>query len=112
MKLAKRYDIAIMSCKGMSVTAARELVDDLCGRACRCWCCTTSTPPASSSRHPAERHAALPFSSPPNVIDLGLHYGDIDGLPAEPNNSNIRMRACRPVSTRPRSTSCAVSGSN
>jgi hypothetical protein len=31
VKLAKRYDIAIMSTKGMSVTAARELVDGLCG---------------------------------------------------------------------------------
>ena len=29
------------------------------------------------------------YSSPPNVIDLGLHYGDIAGLPSEPHNSNI-----------------------
>ena len=29
------------------------------------------------------------YTSPPNVIDLGLHYGDIGGLPSEPNNSNI-----------------------
>ena len=29
------------------------------------------------------------YTSPPNVIDLGLNYGDIDGLPSEPNNSNI-----------------------
>ena len=30
-KIAERYDIAIMSTKGLSVTAARELVDKLCG---------------------------------------------------------------------------------
>jgi hypothetical protein len=30
-ELAKLYDIAIMSTKGMSVTASRELVDTLCG---------------------------------------------------------------------------------
>ena len=30
VKLAERYDIAIMSTKGMSVTASRELVDQLC----------------------------------------------------------------------------------
>jgi len=30
-KLAERYDIAIMSTKGMSVTAARKLVDQVCG---------------------------------------------------------------------------------
>ena len=31
VKLAERYDIAIMSSKGMSVTAARMLADRLCG---------------------------------------------------------------------------------
>ena len=31
-KIAERYDIAIMSTKGMSVTAARMLVEELCGR--------------------------------------------------------------------------------
>jgi hypothetical protein len=30
--LAQRYDLAIMSTKGMSVVAARKLVDELCGR--------------------------------------------------------------------------------
>ena len=29
-KLAQRFDIAIMSSKGMSVTAARELADEIC----------------------------------------------------------------------------------
>ena len=29
------------------------------------------------------------YTSPPNVIDLGLHYGDIADLPSEPNNSAI-----------------------
>ncbi len=32
VKLAERYDIAIMSTKGMSNTASRRLVDDLCSR--------------------------------------------------------------------------------
>ena len=31
VKLANRYDIAIMSTKGMSVTASREAADELCG---------------------------------------------------------------------------------
>jgi DNA topoisomerase VI subunit A len=31
-RLADRYDIAIMSTKGLSVTAARRLVDQMCGR--------------------------------------------------------------------------------
>jgi hypothetical protein len=29
------------------------------------------------------------YKSPPNVIDLGLHYDDIDGLTPEPHSSNI-----------------------
>ena len=32
VRLAERWDIAIMSCKGMSVTAGRTLIDQLCGR--------------------------------------------------------------------------------
>ena len=31
VNLGKRYDIGIMSCKGMSVTAARKLADRICG---------------------------------------------------------------------------------
>ena len=31
-ELAERFDLAIMSCKGMSVTAARELIDETCCR--------------------------------------------------------------------------------
>jgi hypothetical protein len=31
VRLAERYDLAIMSTKGMSVTAARQLIDTLCG---------------------------------------------------------------------------------
>jgi hypothetical protein len=89
VKLAKRYDIAIMSSKGMSVTAARQLVDDLC----------TDVPLlvlhdfdsagiiiADTLQNDTRRYS---FSGSPNVIDLGLHYGDIGGLPSEPNNSNI-----------------------
>jgi DNA topoisomerase VI subunit B len=30
VKLAQRFDLAIMSCKGLSVTAARELADEVC----------------------------------------------------------------------------------
>jgi Topoisomerase 6 subunit A/Spo11, Toprim domain len=89
VKLAKRYDIAIMSSKGMSVTAARELVDELC----------TDVPLLvlhdfdsagiiikDTLENDTRRYS---YSNPPNVIDLGLHYGDISGLPSEPNNSNI-----------------------
>jgi hypothetical protein len=35
-----------------------------------------------------ERYARYAHTSPPNVIDLGLHHRDINGLPSEPNNSS------------------------
>ena len=34
VKLAERDDLAIMSTKGMSVTASRKLVEELCARHC------------------------------------------------------------------------------
>jgi hypothetical protein len=89
VKLARRYDIAIMSSKGMSVTAARQMVDELC----------TDVPLLvlhdfdsagiiikDTLENGTRRYS---YRSPPNVIDLGLHYGHISGLPSEPNNSNI-----------------------
>jgi hypothetical protein len=89
VKLAQRYDIAIMSSKGMSVTAARELVNRIC-----------DTVPLlvlhdfdsagiiikDTLENDTRRYS---YTSPPHVIDLGLHYEDISSLPSEPNNSNI-----------------------
>ena len=96
VKLAKRYDLAIMSSKGMSVTAARELVDRLC---------CASVPLLvlhdfdsagiiikDTLANDTRRYS---YGSTPNVIDLGLCYGDIEGLPSEPNNSNISDQRLR-----------------
>jgi hypothetical protein len=47
VNLANRYDLMIISTKGMSVTAARRLVDEICGNTFRCSCCMTSTSPDS-----------------------------------------------------------------
>jgi hypothetical protein len=89
VKLAKRYDISIMSSKGMSVTAARELVNRIC----------TDVPLLvlhdfdsagiiikDTLENDTRRYS---YTSAPNVIDLGLNYLDINGLPSEPNNSTI-----------------------
>jgi hypothetical protein len=89
VELAKRYDIAIMSSKGMSVTAARELVNRIC----------TGVP--LLVLHDFDRSGIIikdtlendtrrySYTRAPEVIDLGLNYGDIDDLPSEPSNSNI-----------------------
>jgi hypothetical protein len=87
--LAKRYDIAIMSSKGMSVTAARLLIDEL----------HPGVPLLvlhdfdsagiiiKDTLHNDTRRYT--YGRLPTVIDLGLQYGDIAGLAAEPNNSSI-----------------------
>ena len=46
------------------------------------------------------------YSSAPNVIDLGLSYGDIAGLPTEPTTPpSATSASARPASVRPPSTS-------
>ena len=102
VKLAQRYDIAIMSSKGMSVTAARELVNRVCDGASRCWCCMTSIRPGSSSKTRLENDTRrYSYTSPPNVIDLGLNYDDIGGLTSEPQQFQHQRRAPKPGRSRP-----------
>lgn len=99
VKLAERYDIAIMSTKGMSVIASRELLDSLCadqevqllvlhdfdksgfsivGTLCR-----------DSKR--------FQFSNKISVVDLGIRLKDIAGLETESvsldENSAVNLRA-------------------
>jgi hypothetical protein len=90
VKLAQRYDIAIMSSKGMSVTAARNLVDNICGGGVPLLVLHDFDSAGIIIKDTLENDTRrYRYTSPPNVIDLGLHYGDISGLPSEPNNSNI-----------------------
>jgi len=87
VKLAERYDIAIMSTKGMSVTAARSLVENVCG--------SSGIPLlllrdfdkagfaiAASFQKDTRRHQ---FTQPFEVIDLGLRLDDVQtwGLVSE-----------------------------
>jgi hypothetical protein len=85
VRLAERYDLAIMSTKGMSVTAARLLVETLCA--------DHDVPLlvlhdfdkagfsiAGTMQRDTRRYS---FSHEINVIDLGMHLGDIDGLETE-----------------------------
>jgi hypothetical protein len=85
VNLAARYDLAIMSTKGMSVTASRELVEELCA--------THDIPllvlhdfdisgftifgTLRSSTHRFRYRRQF------NVIDLGLRLADIKGLERE-----------------------------
>ena len=84
-ELAKRYDLAIVSGKGFSVTAARRLVDTLCAK--------YDIPLlilhdfdfsgfiiAATLRRDTRRYE---FKNPIRVVDLGLRWADIKGLPTE-----------------------------
>jgi hypothetical protein len=87
--LAKRYDIAIMSSKGMSVTAARELVNRIC-RSVPLLVLHDFDAAGIIIKDTLENDTRrYSYTSPPNVIDLGLNYNDIEDLQPEPHNSNI-----------------------
>ncbi len=85
VKLAERYDLAIMSTKGMSVTASRLLVDRLCAESGipllvlhdfdKSGFSIVGTLQRDTRRYEFEHDI--------NVIDLGLRIGDIEGLETE-----------------------------
>jgi hypothetical protein len=89
--LAERYDIAIMSSKGTSVIAARQLAEGICSRYNipllvlhdfdRPGIIIRDTLENSTRRHK--------YARPPKVIDLGLSYDDIDDLTPEKHESAI-----------------------
>jgi hypothetical protein len=90
-RIAERYDLAIMSTKGMSVTAARTLVEELCGKRGLKLLVLHDFDVAgfsikqtlvTSNRRYSFRHAI-------NFIDLGLRLADVEemGLDAEPTSN-------------------------
>jgi hypothetical protein len=90
VQLKERYDLAIMSTKGMSTTASRKLVDQLCS--------AYDIPLlvvhdfdksgfsiAGTLRRDNRRHT---FENEITVIDVGLRMADIDGLEHETSGIN------------------------
>jgi hypothetical protein len=86
VKLANRYDLMIISTKGVSVTAARRLIDDICG--------DFDLPLFTLHDFDFAGFVILgtlqrdtrryQFSSAVEVVDLGLRLDDIAGLEREP----------------------------
>jgi hypothetical protein len=86
LNLANRYDLMIVSTKGQSVTAARRLVDEICGE--------NDLPLFVLHDFDLAGFAILgvlqrdtrryQFSNRIEVIDLGLRFEDIAGLEREP----------------------------
>jgi len=84
--LANRYDLMIISTKGVSVTAARQLIDDHCGGSGLPLFVLHDFDVAGfmilGTLHRDTRR--YQFGSSIKPIDLGLRLEDIDGLEREP----------------------------
>ena len=86
VNLADRYDLMIISTKGVSVTAARQLVDEICGENDIPLFVLHDFDIAGfmifgTLQRDTRRYQ---FSNTIEAIDLGLRLGDIDGLEQEP----------------------------
>jgi hypothetical protein len=87
--LAERYDLGIMSTKGMSVTACRELVEALCrrDRGIPLFVLHDFDKSGFSILGTLGRNTRrYTFVIAPNVIDLGMRIDDIAGLQREASN--------------------------
>ncbi|HUT10561.1 MAG TPA: hypothetical protein VMY42_08695 [Thermoguttaceae bacterium] len=77
--LAERFDIAIMSSKGMSSTACRELADTLCGRDVPLLVLHDFDKSGFSILGTLSRDTRrFTFTGAVNVIDLGLRLEDVE----------------------------------
>ena len=80
-KIAERYDLAIMSTKGMSVTAARQLVEFLSDSGVTVLVARDFDKAGFSIIHTLRtNNRRYQFKTPPNVIDIGLRLSDVDAL--------------------------------
>jgi hypothetical protein len=91
LKLAKRFDIGIMSSKGMSVTAARQLAEGICSaHGIPLLVLHDFDRPGIIIRDTLENDTnRFSYGKAPRVIDLGLSLEDIDDLTPEDFNSNV-----------------------
>ena len=86
VRLADRYDLMIVSTKGVSVTAARRLIDSVCGDHDLPLFVLHDFDVAGfmilgTLRRDTRRYQ---FSSAVEVVELGLRLADIEGLEREP----------------------------
>ncbi len=103
-KLAERYDLAVMSTKGMSVTAARKLVEELSRQGVTILVLRDFDKAGFSIAHTLRTDSRrYQFESRPRVIDLGLRLKEVqemhlDSEPVEYRGGGGRQR----LSTDPR----------
>jgi hypothetical protein len=86
-KIAEKYDLAVMSTKGMSVVAARALVDRLCSGGTQLFIVRDFDKAGFSIAATLTRSTRrYQFHNWIDAVDLGLRLGDVNeyGLEAEP----------------------------
>lgn len=77
-RIADRYDVAVMSTKGMSVTAARELVDRLCEQGVQVLVLHDFDKSGFSIVHTLRTESPrYKHRSKPTVVDIGLRLEDV-----------------------------------
>lgn len=80
-RIAARFDLAIMSTKGMSVTAARTLVESLSDRGVTILVAHDFDKAGFSILHTLRSSTRrYQFSERPNVVDLGLRLTDVAAM--------------------------------
>jgi hypothetical protein len=86
VNLADRYDLMIISTKGVSVTAARKLIDVVCGGyGVPLFTLHDFDVAGFLIRGVLQRDTRrYQFSNSVQLVDLGLRLGDVDGLESEP----------------------------
>jgi len=85
VNLANRYDLMVISTKGVSVTAARRLIDDVCGGGLPLFVLHDFDVAGFMILGTLHRDTRrYQFGSAIEPIDLGLRLEDIDGLEQEP----------------------------
>ena len=85
VKLGKRYDLMVVSTKGVSVTAARRLIDNICGSGLPLFVVHDFDLAGFMILGTLQRDTRrFQFASNIEVVDLGLRRDDIDGLEREP----------------------------
>jgi hypothetical protein len=91
VKLAERFDISVMSSKGMSVIAARQLAEGVCSKfGIPLVILHDFDRPGIIIRDTLENDTKrFSYGKAPRVIDIGLSLEDIDGLDEEDFDSKI-----------------------
>ena len=82
--IASKYDMAVMSCKGLSVTASRQLVHDLSSKGVTIFVLHDFDKAGFSIVHTLKNSTKRwTYEDKPNVIDIGLRLTDVEEMSLE-----------------------------